>query len=261
MPVLLLLCAGTGAFLIAVAVYADMRGVPAHLLTRDPAALHGFHPLHGAASHLGVLMWAAAASVAFFAAWLLRGVSQATEPRAFLFRAGLLTCWLMLDDLFMLHERILPDGFGIPQPLVFITYSALAALLLWRFRRLVSTTDFRPLAVSLGFFGCSLLIDLAPGEWHVWPRLVLIEDAAKLLGIVSWFAYFAGTASAALAGTLIDRASAPAGSPSRSRTPDGVVTLRGDSPTRDARDSILADVTRATPGSLPDAPLQSRTAD
>jgi hypothetical protein len=250
----------TGALLLALAAYAALTGTPAYLWTRDPAAIHDANPFLGAASNLGILLWTAAASLAFFTAARLRGEFEARETRAFLVWAGLLTTWLLLDDLFMLHERLLPDVVGIPQWLTVLMYGALLITLLARFREVVAVTDTRLLGLSLGSFVFSAGIDQAPGTWHTWEGLVFLEDAAKLFGIVSWLAYFAMTCEASLA-TVSDRALFLAGSPSLSRTRGAAARSRAGSPKRDGRDSSPPDARSATPGSPLGARLRSRTTD
>jgi hypothetical protein len=258
---LLLVYAGTVAVLAAIGSWSAAHGLPPYLLTRDPAAIHGTSAFLGALSNLGVLLWAAAASVMLFTAGLLGSQGRAGEARGFLAQAGVFTAWLLLDDLFMLHERSLPDRFGVPQPLLLAVYGGLVILLLARHRGLIARTDYRPLALACGFFACSATLDQGPGDWHEWTSLVLVEDGAKLLGIVSWLVYFAATARAAALGRLSDPVSSLAGWPFRSRTPAGAVTSRDGSPTRAERGSSLGDATRATPGNPPAVPPRTRTAD
>lgn len=194
------------AALLAAALHSVLTDSPPWLFTRDPAAIHLAHPLFGALSNLGAVLWAAAASIALFTAMLLPRTSGGAV-RSYLLNAGVLTAWLMLDDLYMLHERVLPDFLGIPQPLVFGAYVLLVALLIVRFRRvIIGATDYRLLALALAFFALSIASDQGPGEWHQLRWLILVEDGAKLLGIVSWLAYFASIASRALASRLTDRA-------------------------------------------------------
>lgn len=258
---LLLVYAGTVAVLAAIGSWSAAHGVPPYLLTRDPAAIHGASEFLGALSNLGVLLWAAAASVMLFTAGLLGPQARAGEARAFLAQSGVFTAWLLLDDLFMLHERSLPDRLGAPQSLVLAVYAAIAILLLARHRELIARTDSRPLALAFGFFAGSAMLDQGPGDWHEWTSLVLVEDGAKLLGILSWLVYFAATARAAALGRLTDPVSVHAGWPFRFRIPAAAVTSRDDSPTRAERGSSPGDAIRATPGNPRAVPPQNRTAD
>jgi hypothetical protein len=253
--------AAGGVLLLAVTAHSAFTGTPASLFTRDPAAIYESDPFYGALSSLGVVLWAAAASIALFTAGLLPRTPRERELSGFLFSAGTFTCWLLLDDLFMFHEHVIPDALGIPQTAIILAYGAIVAALLVRYRAALALTDHRPLVLALGFFAASVLIDQGPGGWHEWSGLVVVEDGAKLFGIVSWLVFFAATAKAAALRTLNDPVSARAEWPSRSRTPVAAAMSRADSPTRAAPGSSLADGRRARPGSLPVAPLQSRRAD
>jgi hypothetical protein len=203
---LLWLYAATAALLGIIAAHAALTGAPPYLFTRDPAAIHEANPLLGAISNLGIVLWAAAASVALFTSRQLARAEEARSMSAFLLAAGLLSCWLLLDDLYMLHERVLPDWIGVPQPLVFGVYAIAMTVLIARFRGVIRTTDPRPLAMALGFFALSAAIDQGPAAWHGWDALVLVEDGAKLFGLVSWVAYFGAVSAQALRRRVTTRA-------------------------------------------------------
>ncbi len=203
---LLWLYAATAALLALIAAHAAATGAPPYLFTRDPAAIHHANPLLGAVSNLGVVLWAATATVALFTARQLARVEGARPVRGFLLGAGLLSAWLLLDDLYMLHERLLPDAAGLPQPVAFAIYAAVTAALLARFRAVIAETDYLPLVLAVSFFAISAAIDQGPGTWHRWEALVLVEDGAKLFGVVSWLAYFGAVAAQALRRHVTNRA-------------------------------------------------------
>jgi hypothetical protein len=201
---LLALYAATFAALGAAAIHAMTTGVPPWLFTRDPAAIHVSDPMFGALSNLGVILWAAAASVALLAATVLRDPADA-RLRAYLLSVGLLTAWLLLDDLYMLHERLLPDVLGVPQPLVYAVYALLVAAVWFRFRPEIAATSWRLLVLALACFAFSIASDQGPGSWHRWSWLAFIEDGAKLVGIASWLAYLGSTVAAALRARVTHR--------------------------------------------------------
>lgn len=178
--------------LAAVAAVAWFADVAPGRFTMDPAVLAGAHPFLGAVSNLGVLVWTGGAAIALFAAQMLRRRAGQGERARFLLAAGLLTTWLMLDDLFMLHEWFFPDVLGVAQTLVLACYAALAGGFLLRFRGQIAQLDGLLLGLAIMFFGTSVLLDQLPEEWfRAWGWLYLFEDGCKLLGIVSWSAYFA----------------------------------------------------------------------
>lgn len=192
--------------LLGVAALCALTGTAPVVFTRDPAAFHEASPFIGSVSNLGVQLWTATAAIALFAAALLRGRSPQREAGALLLHAGLLTAWLALDDLYMFHERIGPDELGLPQPLIFLAYGLWTAAALVRFRAQIVREDRWILGTALACFAASVATDqLAPGWWFDWPYTALLEDGAKLLGIVGWLAWLAG-----FAGRALRRSMAPA---------------------------------------------------
>jgi hypothetical protein len=181
------------SLLAAVALAAAATGRPPSRFTRDPAALLGSHPLLGVVSNVGVLLWAAAAAVSLFAAVVLRG-DRHDDPRgAFLLYGGLVTSWLALDDLFLVHEWLAPSVFAVPQPVVLLAYAGVVAALLLRFGPVIRSTEYELLLLALTLFAASAAMDQLPQAWFAWDSLFLIEDGLKLLGIVSWLGYFGST--------------------------------------------------------------------
>ena len=132
----------------------------------------------GAASNLGVLVWAATAG-ALFAGFLatLAQVQSAPRPRAFLALSFGLTTMLALDDLFQLHET----G-GLPV-LLLLGVLACAYLAFWR----VLWTRYTIVLIGAGLLlGASLVVD------QVLPQsdaVILAEDVMKLFGIFLWSLY------------------------------------------------------------------------
>ncbi len=185
---------------------ALQRLVPFGVLLRDANATaydprFGLPFYRGALSNLGILLWWSAATVYAFTAALLRRRALGTGPgRTFLVYLAGFTGLLALDDLFMLHEEVLPVRLGVPEAAVYALYGAAAAGLLWFVRELLDT-DFLVLGLAFVFFACSVLIDagvlllfgLSGGA------SLFAEDLAKMLGIVLWLVFALRTAKAVLA--------------------------------------------------------------
>ena len=190
------------AIVLAVAVTSDTD--PSRF-TRDPAVLLDASPTLGLVSYVGILLWTAAAAIALFAAALLRKRGAAREQWTFLGAAGLLTSWLMLDDLFLFHEWLFPVVLGVRQRLLFAGYLLVMAAFLVRFRRIILRTSPLLLAMPLGLFAISVAFDLLPEAWFRSGYVYLWEDAAKLLGIAGWFAYWANASA-----RLVDQPRPPA---------------------------------------------------
>lgn len=172
--------------MVVVGLVKQFYKISIHTMTQDPAALGGIHPLSGFVSILGVLLWCAAAAVCFFAAWTILHSKQGDAFRFLLFSA-ILSSYLMLDDVFQIHEELASEFLGLNERIV--TASLFIALVahLVTFRRIILRTNFIVLLLALGFFATSVTVD------QVWCREYFFEDGAKLLGIACWCSYFAET--------------------------------------------------------------------
>ncbi len=178
--------------LLGLAVLAErVYGVPFAKLARDPLAGAGAS-YTGLLSNVGVLLWSGAATACLFSGAVLgRGTGDAALRR-FLLCSGLLTCMLLADDLFLLHEELLPGWTGVPEKAVLAGYGALTLFWLVRFRGVALRTEPALLALALGCFAVSVLADARDRE------NLLLEDGAKLLGIATWLVYFARAGASAL---------------------------------------------------------------
>ncbi len=179
----------TVLFLGLIQIISSNTGIPMYMFTRDPiAALDG--PLYvGFISNVGVLLWIAAGAICLFSFWVLK--VNFNDKFYFLLFSGLFTIVLCLDDLYQLHEMVLPDYIGIPQKVVFLAYGAITLLYLLKFKSVINKTDYFVFLVALFMFSLSVIVDQIPKSILANPHL--IEDGAKLLGIVSWFIYLTQT--------------------------------------------------------------------
>jgi len=157
--------------------------------TRDPAITLYGHPFTGVISNIGILFWCFSLAICFFCSWLIlkKGEKQVS---VFLFFSGLFTLLLMLDDFFMFHEFIFPYSFGIPQEAVIVGYLVMISMYFLKFGRLILTMEYTILLMACGLFALSLATDI----WMPQSDLqFLVEDGAKLFGIVTWFIFFIRT--------------------------------------------------------------------
>jgi hypothetical protein len=173
------------AFFVTLFLIARRTGIPFFHFTGDVAGITHTPFYLGVASNVGVLLWCAAASVSLFTAYELR--SEEPEKSKFLFWAGMFTLLLLLDDLFMFHDRILPDHLHLADDWFYAAYAGFLVFLLGRYRRVILEADYMILVFALAWLGLSVLIDLIPGP--VIQRR-FIEDGSKLLGIGTWLAFF-----------------------------------------------------------------------
>jgi hypothetical protein len=157
--------------------------IPVSELTRDPAAVGNLPFYTGWISSLGIVLWAASASIALFASRICEG-----NFRRYLLSIGLLISMLLIDDLFMLHDGLLP-AFGIHEVFVFAVYAIALALIIRYNVKFLLKQDYWIL-LSAGFFlACSLVVDVKLGHYMSESIENLFEDGFKILGIAGIFGH------------------------------------------------------------------------
>lgn len=165
--------------------------VPPSLLLRDIASISGINPLSGVVSSIGIFCWWATAIVCLFSAFTLWQM-KSKKIFFFLLYSGIFSGFLAFDDFFMFHERLAPDYLRIKEIYVLIALLIAFLFYLFKFYKLILSTDYKFFLLSIILFGISGTLDIAyPGwidmdiEWQM-----LYEDGFKWLGITSWLSYF-----------------------------------------------------------------------
>lgn len=182
------------ATILAIAVLQSET--PFAYLTKDPltvAEMTGAEccrVYYGAISNLGILLWCAASTACLFAAlvlWLGRDpLNRRNSLASALLVAGLFSGWMTLDDLFLIHENVLP-AIGVGQMLVYAMYALATAAYLVFAKDFILDGRLLMFALSISFLALSVGVDvIATSESFVH---VLIEDGAKFLGIAAWASF------------------------------------------------------------------------
>ncbi len=189
-PVLVKLYTPIVIVLLLVVFISFKTGIPIKKFTVDPATFARINPFIGVVSNIGILFWCASASICFFSCALLQKTRFRRDFPAFLLFSGFITSILLLDDLFLFHEKglssrkiIFPNASFISQEMVYFSYIIIILFYLIRFRKIIIKTDIVLLFLAFLFFGASIIIDSLFKNY-------LFEDGFKLFGIVSWFGYF-----------------------------------------------------------------------
>ncbi len=160
--------------------------VPLDDLMRDPIAIAASNDkfYYGLVSNLGVLLWCAAAAVCLFGTALLHQGSAGGHATLFLLYSGFFSALMLVDDLFLLHEFVVPNLFGIGERRLFLLYGLLLGGLIVAFQRLIRATDPGLFCLSLALFALGLAADQLPLDPGAVTRL--LEDGCKFLGIAAW---------------------------------------------------------------------------
>jgi hypothetical protein len=197
-PLLFLIYTPLLLLLVTLVIANLVTDIPMRWFFIDPVAEFNAPMYIGLVSNFGVLCWGAAASVCLFGGWLSIKSGNHRTNAWFLISAGLISTILMLDDLYLLHEEVLPDHAFIPQKLVFVGYGVMVLAFLIRFRDTIFQSDYLLLILAFGFFAISVGVDLfvEPEEFTIFggfPGRHIIEDGFKLLGIATWSVYLIRT--------------------------------------------------------------------
>jgi hypothetical protein len=171
------------------------QNAPVYEYLDDPVGYIG-KMYYGIGSNVGMLFWCSAAAICLFSGALLkRAGAYRIEFARFLWFSGVVTAILLLDDLFLLHDRVIPIYTRVDQEALYIGYVAMLGLYLFEFRNTLLKTELLPLVLAFVLMATSVFVDEAvENGWlsiSYSPLSYLVEDGSKLLGISMWFLYFA----------------------------------------------------------------------
>lgn len=171
---------------MVVAAAAGLQVSVGHL-TRDLAAICNLHPLSGALSSLGILLWFGCATLYGFSAWQVTTRQHARAAAHLMCYAGL-SAYLCLDDLFQIHETLAPRYLGWSEKAVYGLLALAMTTHLWVHRHVHVRTAPGVLLLSLCGLAASVGVDSILAPWaetlHDWSYL--LEDGFKWLGITAW---------------------------------------------------------------------------
>lgn len=189
---ILLPCLLALGFLAIVAIVSIVAVIPMGMFTRDVASIAEIHPLFGVVSSITILGWTASATLCLFGWAASRQRQGKRNLSAFLLYAGIFTLLLGLDDLFMLHDYIIPNDLGMSEKPLFIGYGCMLLAGIFIFRKVILKTDYSIAILALAFFGLSLTVDVFQysiealiADWRI-----MFEDGFKLLGVTGFLSYY-----------------------------------------------------------------------
>ncbi len=178
----------SAAFCMTIILGGYFNGIGVGRFTHDIHHLSGLPYYTGIISNTGIVIWTSASAICLFTYLLLKRSGKTGISVSFILNGFWLTTLLMLDDLIMLHEYVIPGYFGIHEVFFFILYGFLAFRFLYLHKNFILLTNFIYLLAAFAGLGFSLFIDLVP--FYIPARLVF-EDVPKFIGICFWLVYFA----------------------------------------------------------------------
>jgi hypothetical protein len=180
-----------GALIVeAAAVVIILReDVAPGMLSRDPADFVRLPWYLGALSTLGIVLWTASAAVCGLTSYFLHRSGSRSQAKIFLLVSACVSGLLMIDDAYLLHDRVLP-GAGVSDSVTYTVYALVVFAYIAVFMRTWRRTLYLVMFAAFTAFAVSILMDV------FWTH-PFGEDVFKLAGIVFWFSYVT-TASALL---------------------------------------------------------------
>lgn len=162
------------------------RGIAYGDLTRDPNAIHNAPKYIGLLSQTGMIFWFGTAGILLFAAAMIGTKGLSNKMFYFLGNALLLTIFLGIDDMFMLHDELAHRG--IKEEFFYSFYAVWLLTTLIYFRRKIEKTLYLLILAYGTVFALSIIIDKTIEEAY------LLEDMLKFIGIINWAFYWSTTA-------------------------------------------------------------------
>lgn len=176
-----------GFFLGTLLVIAFKSGVEPSDLTRDYSGVYHLEPYVGLISYLGIFFWITALALSWFAWRILDGVEGKERESLFFWWSGLITLILAIDDLFQLHEIIVPEYLGWPERSFYFMYLILLSIYTIKFHRILLNQHVLIISLAYFFFAVSMTFDVL---FEMIPFGTYFEDCFKFSGIVLWAYYF-----------------------------------------------------------------------
>lgn len=178
------------AVFLAAAVF--QTAIPLETFTREPVIVainteDCCFILSGAISNLGAIMWIAGAAVFLFSGILLHSL-QDKRSAAFIGFMGVIALLFGLDDIFLIHDEILP-WFGAPEKAVLLAYLCMLGAHTIIFAADILDNRYIALAIAYGLFGVALAEDVfkftGSGDLHFF-----LEDGLRVVGLGAWLYFF-----------------------------------------------------------------------
>jgi hypothetical protein len=176
-----------GLALLGVMLVARHFGVDLRLVATDPDDIAGAPAFYGGLGLFGFAVWGAGAGAAAVGGVAARGGPDPYRSSRMLIQASLITAWLVIDDMYQLHENGL-QHIGVPQKLVIVVYVVVVAAWAWGNRAAIRATEFPIVVLALAFLALSVAFDQ---EVLGIVRGPFFEDTPKIVGICLWTLWLA----------------------------------------------------------------------
>jgi len=184
----ILISLGGAGFTVLVANLTDN---PIWKLAKDPAEVMNFPAYIGLLSNWSAILWTVAAAICLFSAVLLKQQKAPNATFRFIAVSGGFSLLLAIDDLYLLHDRLFPKLFHIPEAFFYLLYVFAFLAYLIYFIPQILKYDYLLFFAALLFFLMSRRIFFTI---PFFDQFMTTGDMLKYFGIVFWLAFFYRTA-------------------------------------------------------------------
>jgi len=175
-------------------------------LAKDPAEVRRFPPYIGMLSNWDVVLWIAAAAICLFSAVILKRGKAPVATIRFLAVSGAFNLVLGIDDLYMLHDHLLPRTLHVPEMLFYFLYIISFAVYLGYFAPQLLKYDFLFFIAAVVFFVLSRKFFL---RIPYFDNFNTTGDMLKYFGIVFWLIFFYRTALREVSALFVPQSNPP----------------------------------------------------
>jgi hypothetical protein len=158
-----------------------LTGNPVWYLTRDPAQIKEYSIYIGILANWCALLWIMTAVICFFSAAFLKQNNAEGSVVRLLFVSGVFSLVFGVDDLYMIHDHLLPKFLGIPEIFLYALYFFAFAIYLADFSSQILGYDYILFVAALSLFALSRI----PHQ-----SVTAAIDILKYSGIIFWLAFF-----------------------------------------------------------------------
>ena len=181
-------------FLMILIVFSVLTDTYFGLLSRDVNGIYNAPPYIGMLSNTGIILWSFTVAILFATFKLSLILDKNKAQSKFLLFTGGLSLLMLIDDLFMLHEYVIPIYFHLHDSLFYFIYGLSVILICFFYFNLILKTDYILFLAAFLLFALSGFFSESVDYFGIKvPQQHFFEDGTKFIGIVSWFFYFVRT--------------------------------------------------------------------
>ena len=170
-----------------IVLIAKLRDTSIEKFTKDPADIMHYPAYIGALSNLGNLLWAMTTIICLFGAIIVKQHRTSSFTYHFFLASGIFSFILGMDDLFLLHDHVLPHLLHIPEGVFYFLYLITIIVILIYFLPLILKYEYLLLGTSVVLFGLSRCILIFPLSFD---PLKITADLLKHSGTIFWLIFF-----------------------------------------------------------------------